>query len=55
VKLTKTQRTLCLALVIAAAGTGLAAAQVAQQPFVVNATALIPQDIQVLEMLVPKS
>ena len=52
-KLSKTQRTLCLALVIAAGGAGLAAAQAAQLPVVVNAAALIPQDEQVLQMLVP--
>ncbi len=53
-KLSKTQRTLCLALVIASGSAGLAAAQAAQLPFIVTASALIPQDQQVLQMLVPK-
>ena len=53
-KLSKIQKTLCMALVIAAAGAGLAAAQAAQQPPQTNPVVIIPQDQQVLEMLTAK-
>lgn len=53
-KLSKVQRTLCMALVIAAAGAGLAVAQAAQQPPLTNPAVSIPQDQQVLDMIIPK-
>ncbi len=53
-KLSKVQKSLCMALVIAAAGAGLAVAQAAQQSPLTNTTVTIPQDQQVMDMLTAK-